>query len=179
MNIQNNGINAYKVGFSGHKKVTDNSGYEIHRFYYLYDKNKYECTLEVYNIRKDDKGNYSIGEKADIGFDSMDNGPLDKDISDYVNSEEGFAYRFKLRNKKTNQISYAFDNGSVIGIFDKENEDSNKYNLVLNNRAIINKNGPMQLIMPDGYNPGVRRKDGTDINTAMRARALTQTDTEE
>ena len=69
--------------------------------------------------------------------------------------------------------SYAFDNGTVIGIFTDKSDD--KFNVVLNNRATINKNGAMQLIMPDEYYPGVDRvKDSTgryQVDKVKRAKA--------
>ncbi len=175
MNIQNNGINSNKLSFSGHKKSVDKTGYVKHDFYYLYDTNKYNCELELFNIEKDKKGNLSISEKAEPAVTKpMNNGSVTLDMSEVpeIYSEDGFAYRFKLTDKNSNEVSYAFDNGTVIGIFDKNNRN-NKFNVILNNRATINKNGPMQLIMPDFYYPGVIGKDGKpSIDEALRAKAL-------
>ncbi len=175
MNIQNSNLNLQNVAFSGHKKLQDKKGYVIHNFYYPYDTDKYNCEVELFNISKDEKGNFSIFEKENAAETlPMVDGILSANLSEIpqINSKDGFAYRFKLTDKKTGEKSYAFDNGSVIGIFDTKNTD-NKYNVVLNNRAIINKNGPMQLIMPDGYYPGVENKDGKpSLNSAERGKAL-------
>ncbi len=174
MNIRKSNLTPNNVAFSGHKRVLNESGFEKHKFYYLYDPTKYSCEVELYNIEKDEKGNYKIAEEAPAETLPMVDGGISQDMSELysIYSEDGFAYRFKLTDKNTGDVSYAFDNGSVIGIFDTENTD-NKYNVVLNNRAIINKNGPMQLIMPDEYYPGVEMKDGKPtINEGLRAKAL-------
>lgn len=175
MNIPKNGINPKNVTFTGHNKKLDKTGYEVHNFYYLYDPKKYECEVELYNIEKDAKGNIEISEpKAPDYVLPMEEGLTSADLTmiPELTSDIGFAYRFKLKDKTTGKVSYAFDNGTVIGIFDTKNTD-NKYNVVLNNRATINKNGPMQLIMPDLYYPGIEEQDGKPkINEGLRAKAL-------
>lgn len=182
MNIQkNNNLNIQNLSFKGHRKTLDKFGYEQHNFYYLYDSSKYKCEVELYNIDKDEKGNFGIAEKIELedhkdGINVPDGG-ISLDLSNYdnINLENGFAYRFKLTelNDET-KVSYGFDNGTVIGIFDKDNPE-NKFNVVLNNRAIINKNGPMQLIMPDEFFPGVdRAKDSSGkykVNKEKREKA--------
>lgn len=175
MNIPKNNLKVNGLTFSGHKKTIDKTGYEKHNFYYLYDPNKYNCELELFNLEKDDKGNFSIKEKdaPAISF-PMKSGKISKNMSDVyeIYSPDGFAYRFKLTDKNNNKVSYAYDNGYVIGIFDHESSD-NKYNVVLNNTAIINKNGPMQLIMPDEYYPGIENAYGKPkLNEGLRAKAL-------
>ena len=175
MNIQNNGVNLNNVAFSGHKKFTDKTGYERHKFYYLYDAEKYDCELELYNIQRDKNGNLTIAEKdTPAKTFKMDGGMIEKDMSeiDEINPKLGFAYRFKLTDKKTQKSTYAFDNGTVIGIFNQNAE--NQYNVVLNNRATINKNGPMQLIMPDLYYPGTEKS--VSPTEALRGAALTKLD---
>ncbi len=176
MNIQTSNLQAHNTSFSGHKKTLDKTGYVKHDFFYLFDPNKYNCEVELYNISKDSKGNFSIAEESAPAVSlPMIDGGISADISEYpeIDTTEGFAYRFKLTDKKDGSESYAFDNGQVIGIFDTENTD-NKYNVVLSNRAIINKNGPMQLIMPDGYYPGIENVDGKPVlNESLRAKALT------
>ncbi len=175
MDIQRNNMNPKSVAFSGHKKVLDKTGYINHKFFYLFDSSKYNCEVELYNIQKDPKGNYIISDKDKPAKSiPMSNKDINLDMSQVpeIYSDEGFAYRFKLTDKATNKVSYAFDNGSVIGIFDNKNTD-NKYNVVLNNRATINKNGSMQLIMPDGYYPGVVNKNGQpEVDKALRTKAL-------
>lgn len=167
MKISKNNLPVQNLSFQGHKKTLDKKGEVEHSFYYLYDKAKYDCELELYKLEKDEKKNsYAVGEKIDSV--PMPSGSVTKKI----NKPVGFAYRFKLTDKNSKKTSYAFDNGSVIGIFDG-NKD-NKYNIVLENRALVNKNGPMQLIMPDGYNPekvneALRAQNG--INTVTRTHA--------
>ncbi len=170
MNIKNHNINAQKPSFSGHKKKLDKTGYETHNFFYLYDPQKYTCKVELFNIEKDKKGNFSAGKKA--AELPLKGGKISVDISSMpeITSDIGFAYRFQLTDKN-GEKSYAFDNGTVIGIFG--GQETEKYNVVLNNRAIINKNGPMQLIMPDEYYPGVEGVDGKpSLNEGLRATAL-------
>ncbi len=175
MNIQNSNISAQNVAFAGHKKKLDKQGYPVHKFFYLYDPNKYNCEVELYNISKNKKGDLSLAEKDPakvfpMGADGSATVDIDSLLE--INSDTGFAYRFKLTDKTGKEApSYAFDNGTVIGIFSGNTDD--KFNVVLNNRAIINKNGAMQLIMPDEYYPGVEMKNGTtSINEGLRSKAL-------
>ncbi len=205
MNIQNSNFNVNGVSFSGHEKSLDKEGKIQHKFYYLYDTQKYDCEVEFYNI-KSVNGDIEIMDKnGPAGKEPLSNdGVIEIPKGVKTNSKEGlgFAYRFKLteierdRNgvplidEKTGRhipkldekgnpiISFAFDNGDVIGIRD-ENRTDNKYNIVLANRAIINKNGPMQLIMPDEYYPGVikNRQGEPTIGDALRAKTLSEVKT--
>ncbi len=175
MNIQKNHLNLQNIAFKGHKKTIDKTGYDVHKFYYVYDPKKYDCELELYNINKDKKGNMSIsGDK--IAYPMKDGSvTIDMDEVSEITSDIGFAYRFKLTDKtsKNKEVSYAFDNGTVIGIFDNIKNSDNKFNVILNNRATINKNGPMQLIMPDIYYPGVEGINGNAVlNQSLRGIAL-------
>lgn len=161
-NIQKHGINTKNVSFTGHSKKLDNQGLLTHRFYYMYDNKRYNCALELYNISKDKDLNILVSQDPVKEIDMKDAPFVDlgQFDNDSLNQELGFAYRFKLTDKSTGEISYGFDNGQVVGILDKNK--GSQYNIVLNNRAIINKNGPMQLIMPDEYYPGVARSvDGS------------------
>lgn len=159
MKISKNNLPIQNASFKGHNASLDKKGEVQHSFYYLYDKNKYNCELELYQLTVDDKYNYGIGNSLVEKPIPMPSG----DVKYTINENKGFAYRFKLTDKKTKEVSYAFDNGSVIGLFN--NDPNDKYNVVLNNRAVINKNGPMQLIMPDGYNP-------EKLNEAIRQKAI-------
>ncbi len=171
MNIPKSSLKLNSIAFSGHKKTTDKMGYEKHNFYYLFDPSKYSCEVELFNISKDKNGNYHIAENGVPARTlPMPDGGISQDMSDIyeIDTANGFAYRFKLTDKNTKEVSYAYDNGSVIGIFDDKNTN-NKFNVVLSNRATINKNGPMQLIMPDEYYPGV---DKGGVDKAVRTKAL-------
>lgn len=161
MNIQNNGINLQRLSFGAHKKELDDKGGIKHNFLYLFDLDKYSCDLEMYNIIQDKNGNVMIDSNKKPVVLHMIDGRISVDTSDYpeLDTTLGFAYRYKLTDKTNKKESYAFDNGEVINIFDKEKSD-NKYNVIYSNRAIINKNGPMQLIMPDIYYPGIIGKNG-------------------
>lgn len=175
MNIKNIGLNVNSVSFSGHSKFLDKKGNVQHSFFYLFNPQKYKCEVELYNIDDDDKGNISIMEdKPAYTFDLPEKGrklAIPKEI--YTKKRLGFAYRFKLTDKTTNKVSYAFDNGDVIGIKDTDKAD-NKYNIVFSNRAVINKNGPMQLIMPDEYYPGIEKgsEGAAELIPGLRAKAL-------
>lgn len=171
MNIRNYNINNQKPAFTGHSKKLDNKGYETHNFYYLYDKNKYKCEVELYELEKDDYGNFSVKKDANGNptpdkVCKMKNGHFEAKIKSNI----GFAYRFKLTDTTTKGESYAFDNGTVINILKGASAD-NKFNVVLNNHATINKNGPMQSIMPDEYNPGYKLTE-TETNTPTPSEAL-------
>ncbi len=175
MDIKRINLNPQNIAFKGHKKELDKTGCVQHDFYYLYDPSKYKCELELYNIGKDKYKNYHLLEKdSPAAVIPMKDSRLTLDMTEIpeVYSEKGFAYRFKLTDKNTNEVSYAFDSGSVLNIDDLKNAN-NKYNLVFNNRAMINKNGNMQLIMPDSFNPGVVNENGQPkLNEALRQKAL-------
>ena len=177
MNIQKNTLNVQGPSFSGHRKTLDKYGYEQHNFYYLYDSSKYDCEVELYNISKDKHGNFLIADKEQGAVLTlpMRDGGITEDLTEYdeLNSSHGFAYRFKLTDKESKKSSYGFDNGTVIGIFD--NNPENKFNVVLPNRAMINKNGAMQLIMPDEYFPGVSKDEKLgryQVDTAKREESV-------
>ena len=127
VNIGKNNLNLNGVSFSGHKKITDNFGFDSHEFFYLYDVNKYKCEVEIYNIKKDKYGNISIaspnGKPAEVVEMQEDSRLGGGQVSvkprkmHNLESQLGFAYRYKLTDKKNNKsVSYAFDNGSVIGV---------------------------------------------------------------
>ena len=168
MNIQNYGLS--NISFTGHKKKLDKTGSEVQQFYYLFDHKKYKsCEIELFSLQKDDKHNYSVvGEPITLDMSSGSRTvDMQKDARK-IKTKDGFAYRFKLTDND-GKTTYAFDNGSVIGMFD--GEQGNKYNVVLSNRAIINKNGPMQLIMPDSFNPKIDGKYPTPAES-LKAMSL-------
>ena len=181
MNIKKSNLNLHGLSFSGHKRVLDKTGYEKHDFYYLYDVNKYNCEIELFNIKRDKKGNITIADKKPayseplIADSRMSGGKISFDMSERyeIHSDEGFAYRFKLTDRTNpKKVSYGFDNGTLLG--KNSPEISDKYNVILNNRAIINKNGIMQLFITDGYYPGIESNNGQPtLNEALRAKALT------
>lgn len=175
MNIQNSNISAQNITFAGHKKKLDKQGFPEHKFFYLYDSNKYNCEVEIYNIAKNKSGDLSLASDKpafSVPLSADGSANVDIDSNTAITSDAGFAYRFKLTDKTGKEApSYAFDNGTVIGIFTDKSDD--KFNVVLNNRATINKNGAMQLIMPDEYYPGIEMVDGKPtLNEAMRSNAL-------
>ncbi len=175
VNIKKNSLNAQNISFSAHKKSMDKFGYEEHRFSYLYDTDKYSCVLELYNIDKDNLKNLIIPGADKNRPDAvipMKGSSVTVDLSGIkqLDSPLGYAYRFRLTDKDTKKVSYAYDNGTVYNIKDTKNTN-NKYSIILSNRAVINKNGPMQLIMPDEYYPGADSADGR-INSALRNTAL-------
>ncbi len=175
MNIKKSGLNTQKVSFSAHKKSMDKYGYEQHTFSYLYDNDKYKCAVELYNIDKDSNKKLVVPgadkNKPDVVV-QMQDGSVTLDLSELkqLDLSLGYAYRFRLTDKGTQKVSYAYDNGTVYNIKDTKNTN-NKFNIILSNRALINKNGPMQLIMPDEYYPGVVSSDGV-VNQALRNTAL-------
>jgi len=174
VDIQKSDIAVQKLSFTGHNKTHDKTGYIKHNFYYVYDTEKYNCDVELYNISKDKNGNFSVVEDEPVLKMPLNGGAVGLDMSEVsgIYNKYGFAYRFKLTDKHTNETSYAYDNGDLIGALETKKTD-NKYNIVLNNTAVINKNGTMQLIMPDGYYPGVENKNGKpNINMGLRSKAL-------
>ncbi len=180
MIISNGGFHNKKVAFSGQKKVLDDYGAESHKFFYPYDSNNYTATVEIYRVKTTKDGKYKVvgepvGEKILLDKEGK-SGEIK--IEDYVDFDDKYAYRYVLEDKDGNK-KYAFDPGIVTNIKDgnkeiKDGDKTNKFNIVFNNRAITNKAGKMQLIMPDEYYPGVMRgEDGRlFVNKEARDKAL-------
>ena len=191
VNINNNiHTNKNQVSFGGIKKLQNNYGFAKHKFFFLYDSDKYDAAVEIFAVERNSKdGNYEVKDKKPIsviGLDAKGNSP-EVDLVAFSNDENRntIAYRYVLTDRNNpSDKKYAFDPGVVIGgnivsnyadnYPDSDiNRTDNKYNLIFTKSPIINKSGPMQLIMPDEYFPGVEMKDGkTTVNQALRNTAL-------
>ena len=185
-----NNIYTKQISFGGIKKLQDNYGFKKHKFYFQYDTDKYNGAVELFTVKRNAKtGNYEIDDKkpvCEFGLDSNGNSPeIDLDDLSKLNNDCAFAYRYVFTDKNDEKNKkYAFDPGVVIGgniisnyrdtYPDSDiNRTDNKYNLILPNTATVNKSGPMQLIMPDEYFPGVEVKEGKiNVNQALRNTAL-------
>lgn len=183
VNIRNLHTNNNQVSFSGHKKLQDNYGFKKHKFFFLYDSDKYDASVEIYTVKKNSNGNYEIDDKnpvSVIGLDAKGNTPEIK-----LDNNTAYAYRYSFTDKNNpSDKKYAFDPGVVIGgniisnyrdnYPDSDiNRTDNKFNLILPNGATINKSGPMQLIMPDEYFPGAQMENGKiTVDQALRNTAL-------
>ena len=122
---------------------------------------------------------FSTQEKINVDENKIEALRKDAKIEFYnenINSYNKMLFsRQNYQFKNNYLISRIFDDSDEIS-FDslEEDKEDDKYNVVLNNRATINKNGAMQLIMPDEYYPGVENVDGKpSINEGLRAKALT------
>lgn len=185
MNITNGASfhnNKNNVSFSGHKQILDDYGVVQHKFFYPFDNDKYNASLEIYRVSKDGKGNYHVLDKdtvASYKLNKKGEPPLVNIENLLGNDSEAFAYRYKLVDKSDqSKVTYAFEAGNVTDILDEEgnyNKNSEKFNYIINGRAILNKPGVMQLTMLDQYNPGYERgADGKiTYNESLRAKALT------
>lgn len=173
MNITNGGSFNKKIAFSGQKKIVDDYGFEKQKFFLPYDQDKYAATVELYKVEKKN-GKYLISSKMCVDPISLDkDGNAEVDIDKIFTNQNQFAYRFKLTDKKdSSKVKYVFDPGTVTNI--KDDNTNNKFNIVFNNRAVINKAGKMQLIMLDQYYPGLEKDaDGNiKLNSTLRAKAL-------
>ncbi|MDD3237720.1 MAG: alpha-amylase family glycosyl hydrolase [Candidatus Gastranaerophilales bacterium] len=172
-----------EVSFGGQKKFVDNYGAVQQKFFLPYDTDKYSAKLELYRVAKDKNGDYSLASKEPIAFSLNEKGEAPNVAPDklFGDKTEAFAYRYVLTDKNDeNNKKFAFDPGYVIE--DKRiehSDDAAKLNVVLNNGAVINRPGKMQLVMLDQYNPGyTREKDGKiSYSEALRANALASTRT--
>lgn len=173
MNIINGGSFNKKISFSGQKKVVDDCGFAKQKFFLLYDQKNYDATVELYNVEKKN-GKYVVSSKMCTDPISLGkDGEVEVDTNKLFRDKNQFAYRFKLVDKNDNsKVKYVFDPGTVTNI--KDDQKNNKFNIVFNNRAIINKAGKMQLIMLDQYFPGLEKDEDGNIklNTALRNKAL-------
>ncbi len=175
MIISNGGSYSNKVAFGGQKKVLDQYGLEKYKFYYPYDSKKYDAHVEFYDVETTKDGKYKVipSEYEPVKLDSEGNSG-DVNINKLFRYSDKFAYRFVITKKGTNDVvKKAFDPGIVTNIQDLSSDD-NKFNIVFKDRAIVNKDGKMQLIMPDEYYPGVIRDyDGKlTVSEVLRNKAL-------
>lgn len=175
MNIQKTDLNLKNIAFQGHIKATDTKGEFKHDFFYLYDKDKYDCELELVKVEKKEDGRYAVGRRLacyPMGKESKIS--LGMDELSKIDGGDVFAYRFILTEKSNGSVSYAFDNGDVLGLemgFNKTT-DNDKYNLVFNNRSAIGKNGAMIQIMPDGFYVDINKKVDEANTEIAKARTL-------
>lgn len=176
MNVTSVSLTNKKISFGGHKKYMDTKGDEVQKFFLPYDSSKYIAEVLLYEVEKDRKGGYKIKDGSESQpFKLNEKGQSEEIVpEDVLGTHDQFAYRFRLTDKNdSSKKRYVFDPGTVTNIFDEKNE--NKYNIVFNNRAIVNKDGKMQLIMVDQYYPGyVRDKETGEIkmDQALRNKAL-------
>ncbi len=185
MNISNGYSFDKKVSFTGHKTYLDNTGFPAQKFYFPFDSKKFSVQVELHKVEKDNKGNYTVRE----GSQPVDVQELDprakaidydtESLDDKFGDDSAFAYRFKVVNNKTKESKYAFDPGLVANMLDETggfiNKPDNKFTLVFKDRALINRPGKFELVLPDMFYPGAEKADnGVSDSEALRASRLTK-----
>ncbi|MFI3301161.1 MAG: hypothetical protein R3Y28_07050 [Candidatus Gastranaerophilales bacterium] len=166
---QNNKINnkANKTNFEGYKPVKSDYGYVEYEFNYPYDENKYDCYLEVFDLKKDKRTEYydintllTSTDKLD-DKDSQEKGiqlrsgknPINLTNTFGLNEGTPFAYHYKLypKNNRNNPI-FRVDTGNVIDKTSQTGMGYEIYNVVNTNGSLVTKGGAMKHVLPDSYN---------------------------
>ena len=147
-------INNNSLPFKGYSTIKDSNGFKDYVFNYPFDEDKYDCYLELYNAKKDKYGNYIINGKlfntdTDDGLLKLKNGENKINITSsyFLSSNEPFAYRYKLVNKKSDEITYALDSGELT-----QDDKNRQYNLIT--KEALNRRGAMKLVSADNFNVG-------------------------
>lgn len=184
------------VSFNGYRNYVNSAGMKETKFYVPFDTNKYDAYVRLYEAENDEGGNPVVKSdsiKEEYPLLKTDESPMpstDGISTDGLFPKGMYAYKFVFidRNDKTKPPVYVTDPGIATGLV-KRNQNGNiemkdwkaqpditpdnKYNIVNNNGTIINRGGPMKLIMPDEYYPGIVR-EGEDlrVNEDKRKEAL-------
>lgn len=161
------------VAFTGHARELDNKGEQQHRFFLPHDSKRYNVFLELFHATEQKDGQWKVDDKKREKSIKLPEKGISLDINKYFEKDKQFAYRFRLEDtQNNNDITYAFDSGIVTNINDEDKAD-NKFNIIIKDRAITNKDGKMQLIFPDGYYPGMVMKNGKPkLDNNLRQQAL-------
>lgn len=167
--VQNKNNN---VNFKGYKPVKSNEGYTEYEFSFPFDDNKYDCYLELYNVKQDPKTEYlnikNIMKSPDYirkvmndeNFDGekgvkLTSGKNIINLADTFGLNEGkpFAYHYKLieKNNRNNQF-FRVDAGNVIDKTAETGKGYDLYNVVYAGASKVAKGGAMKLLLPDNYN---------------------------
>ena len=158
--------------FRGYRQIKDEHGYNKFVFNFPYDSSKYDCYLELYNVKKNDVGNYEVTDMID-NFDT-DDGKLkmqsgeptvvDLKGSYFIKEGSPFAYHYKLVNKyNPSEVHFKLDAGDVVDDRDKYGNAYEVYNVVAGSGSKIARGGSMKLIIPDNYNPKYMYNENNEI----------------
>lgn len=162
-----------KMSFEGYKPVKSEYGLREYEFNYVWDDNKNDCYLEIFQVDKDENGNYKVvGEDDGYGnirplenYSSLMEGKNAYSIKlksgrattvdlagDYgLSPDDGFAYHYVLKPKNNpNGIpEYKIDYGNVINDFASSGKAHEVYNFVPDRASTSTKGGSMKLVLPD------------------------------
>lgn len=172
--------NQNKLSFAGFQHKKSVFGTDKYEFNLPYDSEKYTATLEIYAVKKNEKDEY-VADGLIPDIEGHKERTLHKhgtqiDLkSEYnINSNEPFAYRYKLTERDhTNRSKHVIDGGLVI----ESNEQ--KYNLVTQLGSKLNKGGSMLLVIPDSYNVGFVYDENGEVvkNEEIKNKAIKSTKT--
>ena len=153
--------NILSPAFKGYKSVKDNMGKNIYEFNFPFDENAYNCYLEIFDVNKDQKGDYFVTDilynsESDDGSYELKNDVNTVDLlSEYfLSQDKPFAYHYKLVNKNNpNDVSFHVDAGDVIDMTNN-GKDNEIYNFVVPTGSKVSRGGSMKLVIPDIFNVG-------------------------
>lgn len=186
MRINSIDKNLQRVVFKGFEPAKDNYGFKSYEFNFPFDEDRYDCYLEVFNVKEDVNGNYSVTDIApnlasDNGMYRMKSGKNSVNISSdyFIPEDEPFAYHYKLIKKGSSHPQYYVDAGDVID--ETYNKGAHEiYNVVTQTGSNLKHGGSMKLVSLDNfkagyvYNPNMFSKeyilrDGNIFHKAKRS----------
>ncbi len=151
-----------RINFQGSQKSKDNKGYEAYEFFFPHDKEKYDVSVEIAPVVKENL-NWFVDGKAQMHSLPVKSGEKTVfDPSTIFMPNQDFAYRFKIVDKNTKETFYHQDNGVRIDKYKLENSDKDKAKFVIIHRDRIpgKMPGVMGHALADNFNPGWEMKDG-------------------
>ena len=164
LNLENR--NNRDISF-GYKWSKDENGFRTFETSYVFDPNRQDCYLEVFNLDKDFYNNYKIVGQARTrkGSDNIklnpDSNKIDMLKEFGITPDTPFAYHYKVVDKKFGYNTIEIDAGDSISE-NNFNGEKIDYNIVVPNASSLSKGGSMKLVNIDSQNVGViYNKDGS------------------
>lgn len=153
-----------KVNFKGSQKSKDSHGYETYEFFLPHDKEKYEVKVEIAPVIKENS-NWFVDEKSKI--EEFQIKPDEKFVFDPSKTflpNQDFAYRFKIFNKATKEVTYHQDNGVRIDKYGDKKDP--KFVIIHRDRIPGKMSGVMGHALADNFNPGYKMENGKPVSVS-------------
>ena len=164
VNFNNNLHLSTQPAFKGFEVAKDEYGEKYYEWSFPFDKNRYDCYLDVYPVTPDHNGNYD-NNKFDSPYTHIINGTStikleadrkNKVYLDYIYGRPEnapFAYHYRIVPKgRPNAVPIIqFDAGDLIDKRDFKEDWANVYNIVIPGSMNSGKAGAAILIGADNY----------------------------
>ena len=166
--------------FGGYAFTKSDRGFKEFEVSFPFDPAKDNCFLEVYNVDKDQYGNYFTTQKAytkdkkDSYQLSPGKNKIDLSKTFGIDDNRPFAYHYVIKHQNGSGQYAKIDAGDVIDEGMGAHNIRKIFNIVMPNRSNISRGGSMKLVIIDSQNVGTIYNDENKIveNSALKARAM-------